>query len=232
MKRTRKCKCGKEFDIFENDFIKDGKRYVEVDCYKDKLYKKGFDKTEVEDIVDKLVLETRSEKEKLLNKEKDIINKKIESKRREVNRTESLNKLIEYFKYNYDVTVFPKYFYIKLAEINRGTYKGITTGIPYEDLLIMFEKKQKDLNRINMSNYNKGNVINGLNRINYDLAIIISKYDSFLKWKNSKKVFEIENNTDNKECNDIDYSKISNKSNCNNNKCDEVDILGLIDDIY
>lgn len=230
MKPTRKCAdCKKEFNIFENDFIKENGKYYEIDCYKNKLIKKGLSKEDVNKILSDLISINRIEKEKLIKKQKDIINKQIASKKREINRKDNLNNLINYFKEVYDVSVFPSYFYSKLAEINRGTFKGVSLGIPYEDLLDMFKRKQKDLNRIATNNYNKGKEITGLKRINYDIAILISKYDNYLSWKNKKKLLEVENKIDNEEKIKINYSKLSN--NINKNK-EEIDISDILDDIY
>jgi ribosome-associated toxin RatA of RatAB toxin-antitoxin module len=67
-------------------------------------------------------------------------------------------------------------------------------------------------------------------RLSYDLAVLVGKYDSYLKWKESNKIIEQEK-IETKELlkNQIDLTKIviTNKNTDNN----DLDIASLIDEI-
>lgn len=233
-KLTRKCKiCGKDFNITNNKYIKIKGSYMEVECYKAKMLRKGLNIEDINKQIDLLLKEVEEINKEKANKEMEILKKQIRSKNKEKNRTDNLKRLIAYFQDNYNISTFPNYFYSKLAEINRGTYKGVLEGIPYEDILDMFIRKQDYLNKVADRNLGKGKKMNGIGRINYDLAIIINKYDDYLKWKNKNKVLESDinaGNVINKKEQQIDYSKISNMSSRINKN--ELDIADILDDLY
>ena len=50
-------------------------------------------------------------------------------------------------------------------------------------VLELWKRKIEWLNKINVQNAQKGKKIEGYLRVNYDLAILLSKYDSYLAWK-------------------------------------------------
>lgn len=231
-KNMRKCQyCGKQFNILENDYIRNSKGVVELECYKESRSAKGIPDNIIDLEIVELLKITKEEKEKMIKDELEILKKKAGSKKREINRKQNLTNLINYFKEVYCVTVFPKYFYTKLAQINNGTYKGVLKGIPYEDLLEMFKIKQKQLDSISFNKSKKGESIKGIQRINYDIAILINKYDEYSSWKNKQKILASQSVIDvKKEENEIkiDYSKISNT------KKEEKDmgIFDIVNDIY
>lgn len=231
-KNMRKCQCcGKQFNILENDYIRNSKGVIELECYKRSRRENGIPENILELETLELLKITKEEKEKMVKDELEILKKKANSKKRESNRKQNLNNLITYFKEIYCVTVFPKYFYTKLAQINNGTYKGVLNGIPYEDLLEMFKIKQKQLDKISFNKSRKGESIKGIQRINYDLAILINKYDEYLSWKNKQKVLANQSVIDNKnEENEIkiDYSKINNTKK----EDKDIGIFDIVNDIY
>lgn len=234
-KLTRKCKvCEKDFNIVENDYVHFRGGYTEVECFKKVKRAKGISDDVIETQLEELLIITKEEKRIRSEKDLELTRKKINSKKREKNRTENLNRLIKYFIEVYDVTVFPTFFYKKLADINRGTYKGVNTGIPYIDILDMFKRKQKYLNSIASKNSRTGKQIVGINRVNYDLAIIINKYDEYLNWKNKQKILESSINdglSENKNIENINYSKfVTDNIRSENNE--DVDIGDILEDIY
>lgn len=189
MKTTRKCKiCGKSFNILKNDFVRFRQGCCEIGCYVSYFKEKGYTDTIIQDKLDVLLKESREEIRLFKEKELEVDKKKVKSKQREINRKENTSSFLKYISETYMIEVFPKYIFSKLAEINRGTFKGMNKGIPYEDLLDMFKRKQKDLDRINLNNSRKGNIIEGIGRFNYDLAIVINKYDDYLRWKNNQRI--------------------------------------------
>ena len=92
--------------------------------------------------------------------------------------------LFEYLMNKYEVTSFPKTFYMKLSNIFNGKLSTIAKPIPPEDLYDMWILKEDYLNKVYIQNIARGkNFKDGYLRCNYDLSILISKYDSYLKWK-------------------------------------------------
>lgn len=84
---------------------------------------------------------------------------------------------------NYEVTLLPKYFYMNLSKIAKGEYKGLAKPVPWADLLDMWQRKWSYLEKVHIKNEQQGKHLEGMARINYDLAIVLSKYDSYLSWK-------------------------------------------------
>lgn len=227
------CECNKTFNIIENEYIKTKQgRYCEIKCYKDKQLKKGLSKKTVDKEVE-VILEVQEQERKLVEeKHLEEVRKKQESKKREIGRTENLDRLINYLSANYNISVFPNHFYIKLASINSGTKKGMTTGIKYDELLEMFKLKQKHLNDIYEKNTRHGKEMSGIQRINYDIAVLINKYDSFLKWKERQKILESNAAIEVKEKSSevkLDYTNISKAGK---QKEEDMDISDILNDIY
>lgn len=97
---------------------------------------------------------------------------------------EMRDKLIEFIYSEYGVTTLPKYFFVNLAKIYNGTYsKNLKEPIPVEDLSDMWHKKMDFLNKTYEYNMQHGKEMYGTQRIAYDLAILINKYDSYKRWK-------------------------------------------------
>lgn len=230
-KTTRKCRiCGKEFNIYKDDYVHFKNGYVEVDCFKSYKLEKGISEDIIDIQLSELLLVSREEKRIRSENDLEIVRKKILSKNRENNRKENLNRLIKYLIDTYNVSSFPNYFYTRLAQINNGTFKGVKVGIPYEDLLDMFKRKQKNLDNIAFRNKKIGKDMVGINRINYDLAILINKYDEYLEWKNKQNVLSSSTSTSKQETKEIkiDYSKFKTNNEDGNN----IDIGDILDDIY
>ena len=94
------------------------------------------------------------------------------------------DKLIEFIYSEYGITTLPKYFFVNLAKIYNGTYsKNLKEPIPVEDLSDMWHKKMDFLNKTYEYNMQHGKEMYGIQRIAYDLAILINKYDSYKRWK-------------------------------------------------
>ena len=130
----------------------------------------------------------------------------------------------------YDLNIIPTNIWEKITEIYSGTYKGMSIGIPPEHLLDMWKRKIDMLNGVAERNEIKGIKMSADQRLNYDLSILVNKYDSYLKWLEKQKIIasekEIEKN-DNIVGKSIGYTA-SNKSGKN----DSDDISALVDDIF
>lgn len=96
-------------------------------------------------------------------------------------------QLSDFLYSEYNVSFLPKYFFINLDKVYKGTYKNLNKPVPVEDLLDMWQQKMNYLNKVAEQNRHKGKNIEGIARINYDLAILLSKYDSYCEWKARKE---------------------------------------------
>lgn len=95
-------------------------------------------------------------------------------------------QLSDFIYREYDVSFLPKHFFINLDKVYKGTYKNLNKPVPVEDLLDMWQQKMDYLNKVADHNRQMGKKIEGIARINYDLAILLSKYDSYCEWKAKK----------------------------------------------
>lgn len=95
------------------------------------------------------------------------------------------DELYKFIQNMYNIVVIPNYFFIKMDSIYKGTYKGLAKGIPAYHLLDMWRQKQQYLLRVYANNCSKGKQLDGIGRVNYDLAILLNLYDSYLNWRNS-----------------------------------------------
>lgn len=125
---------------------------------------------------------------------------------------------------NYIMTV-PQYVFVRLDSIYDGTYKGISVPIPPDDLLDMWQQKLPYLNKVRQKNITLGKEMEPIQRLFYDLAILINKYPSYLAWKNKQKVFEEET---------IQNAMLTDQFQKNQNvdKEENADISDLVDDIF
>lgn len=212
----RKCAyCKDVVDLLHNSFVYYKKRYYHFDCAVIWQLGKRNNKMSKEECVDYF-----SDIQKQYKKETDfIINKE---------------KLYKWLQFNYNIVVIPKQFFMKMDSIYEGAYKGLSKGIPPEDILDMWQRKKKELDKIAYENSRKGKEIVGVDRLNYDLAILLSKYDSYLKWKEKQRVLEEERLVQQKEIKEqININKIINQSiykqNIDNEK--NFDLANILDEI-
>ena len=137
--------------------------------------------------------------------------------------------VFNFIKDAYDITIIPTTVWQKLSNIYNGTFKGMTYGIPPEHLLDMWERKIDMLNGIANRNNTKGRTMNVDQRINYDLSVLVNKYDSYLKWLEKQKILEAEKEIEKNENivgKTIGY--VTQKTEKNNSD----DISDLVDDIF
>lgn len=211
---TRKCAVCKEYiNLDTDDFV-----YV-----KDKYYHFNH-------IVEEKLSKPRNKlsKEELVEKYRKIQN----DNKKDIEYKKEKDRLFKWLQNTYNTVVIPKYFYMKMDSVFDGTYKGLSRGIPPEDILDMWKRKINELNRINNQNKNKGKVLIGVARINYDLAIILSKYDSYLKWKEEQKLLENERQNIINETNKpkINYNLINKSVEDNQDRSTNID--NLLDEVF
>ena len=137
--------------------------------------------------------------------------------------------VFNFIKDAYDITIIPTTVWQKLSNIYNGTFKGMTYGIPPEHLLDMWERKIDMLNGIANRNNTKGRTMNVDQRINYDLSVLVNKYDSYLKWLEKQKILEAEKEIEkNENIVGTTIGYVTQKSEKNNSD----DISDLVDDIF
>ena len=99
----------------------------------------------------------------------------------------------------------------------------------------MFQKQQKNLTKIYMNNVKKGKKMTNIERFNYDLAVIVNKYDSYKQWKEKQKL--LRNNEQEEQeylSSRKDFTQIQNNNNMLENSDDEteLDISSIVNDLF
>ena len=188
----------------------------------------------------KLELEEKEKKKQIEAEEKERLRalKKQEKERLKQLKLQEEEKiknskiaLYEFLFEMYGITFLPDYFFIKMASVYNGTMKNLNRPVPAEDLLDMWKQKQSYLNKVAENNRKKGNEITGVGRINYDLAILLSRYDSYLEWKTKQEVVVAElNESKKRSIENVEYTDVARPKNKTiNNK--KIDINSMIDEI-
>ena len=95
----------------------------------------------------------------------------------------------------------------------------------------MDNEKRNYLDKVAEQNRKKGNEISGVNRVNYDLAILLSKYDSYLKWKEQQKIAIAElDESKKRSIEKIEYTDVARPKRVNPTD-NKVDINSMLDEI-
>jgi hypothetical protein len=214
---TRKCQqCGKKIDVeASTDFIIYKDKYYHKSCFIENRINLKKGKWTVEECnqeIEKLIPLTEKHLMPIINK----------------------HKLYQLIADNYNISAFSTLFCLKIENIINGTYKNVTKPIPAEDLIDMWQQKMSYLNKVSVNNQKNGKQMEGLSRANYDLAILLSRYDKYLAWKERKRIEQeqIEKESENKNS-QIDYAKINLQSNSHNTKTanNKIDINEILDEI-
>lgn len=135
----------------------------------------------------------------------------------------------DFIKEAYSLSIIPTTVWQKISNIYSGTFKGMSSGIPPEHLLDMWKRKIDMLNSIADKNVTKGKKMSPDQRLNYDLTVLVNKYDSYLKWLEKQKIIEAEKSIEQSE-NIVGKSIGYSKQNHTEEGTD--DISNLVDDIF
>ena len=216
---TRKCSICKEpiyiNDINEDFFItskNEVRSYTHTNCYIQKQTTKKRSPKTIEECQE--YIEQCKQNNKAIEKKKSI-----------------KNELYEFLFDMYDISYFPQYFYVKMDSIYKGTMKNLSKPVPPEDLLDMWKQKKNYLDKVAEQNRKKGNEIFGVNRVNYDLAILLSKYDSYLKWKEQQKIAIAElREIKKRDVEKIEYTDVTRPKRVGTTD-NKVDINSMLDEI-
>lgn len=149
--------------------------------------------------------------------------------RKDRNKHELYDFLMDF----YEISYLPKYFYVKMDSVYKGEYRGLNKKISPEDLLDMWKQKKNYLQKVAERNKKKENEIDGIARIWYDLSILLSKYDSYLLWKEQQKIALANHEEEkNKNIEFINYDElVKNQKNIKNNSSNKIDISSILDEI-
>ena len=213
---TRKCSICKELinlnDVNEDFFITLKNEVNHTHCYIEKQTTKKRSPKSIEEC-QAYIEECRQ------------ANKTVEKK------TNIKNELYEFLFDMYDISYFPKHFYIKMDSVYKGTMKNLSKPVPPEDLLDMWKQKRNYLDKVAEQNRKKGNEIVGVNRVSYDLAILLSKYDSYLKWKEQQKIAIAElDESKKRSIEKIEYTDVARPKRVSSSD-NKVDINSMLDEI-
>ncbi len=109
----------------------------------------------------------------------------------------------------YSTTYLSTYFFNTLESVYIGSYKNLNTAIPLEDLWELWKLQKSDLEKIHDTQKRKGKEIEqGLLPL-YDLAIVVSHYDEYVKAKERLKRAQAERASYQKS--NVDYAKLNVK---------------------
>ena len=219
--KTRKCEYCKE-----NIKIKNKENLSDILKYKNKFYHTSCFKQLAESRIAANNRYSASWQEALNN-----IEQLIENARMSICTKVKTDPLNDYLLVHYNICCLSSRFWSIVMDIGNGIYKHKRCrAVDCDMLLEMWNYYQKELNQIAVWNKAHGKDIEGESRVNYDLAILMSKYGEYLKYKAKQVAEETERQRELKENTKIDYSKIVH--NTKNNSSDLQDISNLVDDIF
>lgn len=123
---------------------------------------------------------------------------------------EEKNRKSEFIKWiyeTYDTNYLSRHFLNELEGVLQGTYKNLKRAIPLNDLWELWQKSITELRKIHENKKRQGDEISLSSQPLYDLAIVVSKYEDFLrdKEKNRRIQAERESYLNNIQ---IDYKKL------------------------
>lgn len=136
--------------------------------------------------------QAKNEKKKTRKLSNDEVLKtliKDQERSMEIAREEfEIQKLYEFLYKTYYVVSLPIPFKNKIQKLIKGEVDGISKPIPPEDIVDMWKRKKNELDKIYTYNKSKGKVFDRTERISYDLAVLLGKYDSYLEWKERERI--------------------------------------------
>lgn len=92
-------------------------------------------------------------------------------------------QLTDWIYAQYNVSFLPTYVFVNLDKVYKGTYKNLNKPIPVEELFDMWQRKIDYLNQLATYNESIGKTMTSAERVLYDLAVLLAKYDGYCAWK-------------------------------------------------
>ena len=224
MKTTVKCCykcCPYENEIIINsqsvrDVVRYDNKYYHSDCFI-KMVNQKKSRYKKEDII-----------ERYNNQLNNIDNYKKDAYAFLIDRV-SKNELNEFLMNSYGVDSVSSFVWMKINSIISGEYKNVgEKGIPSYHLLDMWKRKYHELIKMHQKLIVKGKNFTPAQLISYDLEVIISKYDSYLKWLHSQEVIE----SDMKMVSESNDEFLTRNIKTTENNIVEDKIHDIVDDIF
>jgi len=202
----RKCKLCKENIVLETSkFVPyNGDKYYHYDCFitfMESKKRNNFSQEEIKHLAEEL-------QEQYFNKTKNIINE---------------NHLFKYLQKRYGLVYMPTFIFVKFNSVFDGTYKNLSEPVNAEDLLDMWIRKESYLDKNYQWKLSKGECMDDIGRMWYDLATLMAKVSSYRKWKMSQVINEItkENIIEEKKSK-IDYTKLYSTKKKEKNNMEDI----------
>lgn len=239
----RKCKCCKKIMQFSSESDVENScvyyymgSYYHKDCF-DNLCEDGIHRNSVKwrNASKNKQLYRDDAKNNLLNllKQRELNDEKMKHGKNDLNdyvaNVFAEHDVNEFLKTNYDIPTSGSFFHRYLQPLYQGTsskYEDIK--IPAVHLLEMWNTMMPVFIKKRQKRLEQGKSFTNMQRAAYDLAILVSKYDSFLSWKNKQKVLEIDQEEMKKSIdNNINYYTIKSQHSKHTTEID-----GVLKDIF
>ena len=186
MIRPRKCRlCGRDI-IFERDrdnCLMYSKAFYHVDCFvkSKKECKSPWSEDRLGVFLPPVIEETKQFIDQKLSEEMEKERKKALAKVDECKR----KAFFDFIRDTYAPAIVPGKFYARLQKIVFGTDPKVAAAIPAQYLHDEWRRLLPELNRIYKANEGIGKNIT--ERWNYDLAVVLNKYPSYLAWRKNQE---------------------------------------------
>lgn len=239
----RKCKCCKKMMQFSSESDVENScvyyymgSYYHKDCF-DNLCEDGIHRNSVKwrNASKNKQLYRDDAKNNLLNllKQRELNDEKIKHGKNDLNdyvaNVFAEHDVNEFLKANYDIPTSGSFFHRYLQPLYQGTsskYEDIKISAVH--LLEMWNTMMPVFVKKHQKRLEQGKSFTNIQRAAYDLAILVSKYDSFLSWKNKQKVLEIDQEEMKKSIdNNINYHTIKSQHSEHTTEID-----GVLKDIF
>lgn len=229
---TRKCRiCGKNIFI-ERDHDCDVFFYdASYKCFKHKKCfveeKKSMTKPWDDEMLDEYF---KSVKDSTVKKVDEILSKKRkQDENRELANIKENEKvkLFGFIRDTYAPAVVPGSFYSKISQIIAGNYYKFRGSIPPLELYDMWVQAKPRLDKIVASKQAKGDDMT--QRWNYDLAVLLGQYPSYLEWKQKQDSIRME--TESKSSQNLTQMLLKRNKPASKRGKPEIDIDSILDEI-
>ena len=215
---TRKCACCK------NEIV------IDVDDVRDVVYFEGlyYHSTCFEEMAARKAASKRGKPQKWQDALDRLWELEAESKRMIEYRI-AQDELNEWLLEHYDIIEVPKRFWTMLSELALGKYKQRKCkAINIKQFYECWKWGQRKLDEVAIFNkMNHKGPKNDTDRLQYDFAILISKYPLFIKEQSKMKVIRAVDKNEKKQPK-IDYKSLGGQSTTNSDS----DILDILDEIF
>lgn len=116
---------------------------------------------------------------KAISEKLDALRKQTREK---IQIVQDKEKLYQHLTTQYGAYFLPKQFFVRLEQVFDGTFPGLYVAIPPAELLLFWHSQQSYLNE-KSAQYPPSVLDDPLRHLSYDLAILLSRYNKFLREK-------------------------------------------------